>query len=289
MKDLSKYKKSQGLWGDAWIRLKKNRLAVWGIIVLAVLVLAAVFANKLAPYDYAEQHLDNMFSFPCRKFLLGTDNLGRDLFSRILYGSRISLQIGFISTGIALVLGGALGALSGFYGGSLDNIIMRFVDILLAIPSVLLAIVIASTLGTGIHNLMLAVGVSSIPSYARIVRASIMSIGGSEFVEAARLSGCSDFRIVIRHLFPNILAPVIVQVTLGMALAILNASALSFLGLGVQAPIPEWGSMLAAGRAYIRRYWHLVFFPGAAIAIVVLCLNMVGDGLRDALDPRMKR
>lgn len=280
--------KNTGLWKSAWKRLKKNRLAMLGLVLLLLFTVTALLADQLAPFGYAEQHLKDVFRKPSAPYYLGTDNLGRDILSRIIYGARISLQVGFISVGIALLVGGTLGAVSGFYGGKVDNIIMRFVDILLAIPNILLAIVIASTLGTGLQNLMLAVGISSIPSYARIIRASILTIREQEFVEAARLSGCSDFRIIRRHLLPNILAPVIVQVTLGLGLAILNASSLSFLGLGIQAPVPEWGAMLASGRGYIRQHWHMVTFPGLAIAIVVLAFNMVGDGLRDALDPRMK-
>lgn len=284
-------KKTQkkSLWADAWKRLLKNRLAIVGLVVLGLFVLMALLADVIAPYHYAEQHLDKTFLFPCKEFLLGTDDLGRDILSRLIYGARISLQIGFVSVAISVAIGGALGAVSGFYGGMADNIIMRLMDMMLAIPSVLMAIVIASVLGSGMGNLMLAIGISSVPSYARIVRASILSVRDEEFIEAARLSGCSDLRIILRHIFPNILAPVIVQVTLSMALAILSASALSFLGLGVSAPLPEWGAMCAAGRNYIRGYWYMVTFPGLAIAIMVLALNVLGDGLRDALDPRMKK
>lgn len=288
MLKVSNTKKSSGLWSDTWKRLRKNHAAMFGLIVLSIFALAAIFADFIAPFHYAQQHLDNVFQFPCREFLLGTDNTGRCVFSRIIYGARISLQVGFISVGISLFAGGIIGTISGFYGGQIDNVLMRFMDILLAIPNILLAIVIASTLGPGLRNLMLAVGISAVPGFARIVRASILSIKEMEFVEAARLAGCSDIRIMFRHLIPNILAPIIVQVTLGLALAILNASSLSFLGLGIQPPIPEWGAMLSAGRAFIRQFWHLTAFPGIAITIVILALNMLGDGLRDALDPRLK-
>ena len=209
-----------------------------------------------------------MYLSPCAEHPLGTDNLGRDMLSRIIYGTRISLLIGFSSVGISLLIGTLLGCLAGFYGGQVDTLIMRFMDVMLAVPSVLLAIVIAAVLG--------------------IVRASILSIRDQEYIEAARISGCSDARMILRHILPNILAPVIVQTTLGLGLAILNASGLSFLGLGVEAPMPEWGSMLAAARGDMRNYPYLVTFPGIAIVLVVLALNMVGDGLRDALDPRMK-
>jgi peptide/nickel transport system permease protein len=280
--------KKRGPASDAWRRLKKSRLAIIGLCILLLFVIAAIFADVIVPYEYAEQHLDKTFLSPSKEFLLGTDNLGRDILSRIIHGARISMQIGFISVSISLVLGGTLGTISGFYGGATDTVIMRFMDVMLAIPNVLLAIVIASVLGSGMGNLMIAIGISSVPSFARIVRASILSIRDQEYVEAARLCGCSDFRIITRHILPNIVAPIIVQTTLSLGLAILSASALSYLGLGVQAPKPEWGTMLAAGRNYMRNYWHLVVFPGLAIVLVVLSLNMFGDGLRDALDPRMK-
>jgi peptide/nickel transport system permease protein len=280
--------KKRGPASDAWRRLKKSRLAIIGLCILLLFVIAAIFADVIVPYEYAEQHLDKTFLSPSKEFLLGTDNLGRDILSRIIHGARISMQIGFISVSISLVLGGTLGSISGFYGGATDTVIMRFMDVMLAIPNVLLAIVIASVLGSGMGNLMIAIGISSVPSFARIVRASILSIRDQEYVEAARLCGCSDFRIITRHILPNIVAPIIVQTTLSLGLAILSASALSYLGLGVQAPKPEWGTMLAAGRNYMRNYWHLVVFPGLAIVLVVLSLNMFGDGLRDALDPRMK-
>ena len=280
-------KKRQKKFG-AMRRFLKNKLSVIGMVVIIAFILIAIFADQLAPYDYAAQDLPSMYLSPCAEHPLGTDNLGRDMLSRIIYGTRISLLIGFSSVGISLLIGTLLGCLAGFYGGKVDTLIMRFMDVMLAVPSVLLAIVIAAVLGTGVFNLILAIGIASIPSYARIVRASILSIRDQEYIEAARISGCSDARMILRHILPNILAPVIVQTTLGLGLAILNASGLSFLGLGVEAPMPEWGSMLAAARGDMRNYPYLVTFPGIAIVLVVLALNMVGDGLRDALDPRMK-
>lgn len=281
--------KKKSLWMDAWKRLIKNRMAMLGLAIILMLIIAAIFADHITPYGYDEQHLDKIFQFPNKEFLLGTDQNGRDILSRIIYGARISLQVGFISVAISATIGGVLGAVAGYYGDKTDNIIMRLMDVLMAIPNVLLAMVIATTLGPGLRNLMIAVGISSVPSFARIIRASILSVKEQEFVEAARLVGCSDTRIIFRHLIPNVLAPIIVQVTLSMALAILSASTLSFLGLGIQPPVPEWGAMLASGRNYIMDYWHLVTFPGIAIVIVILALNLLGDGLRDALDPRMKK
>lgn len=281
--------RKKSLWMDAWKRLTKNRMAMLGLIIILIFVFVAIFAKNVAPYSYDEQHLDKIFQFPNREFLLGTDQNGRDILSRIIYGARISLQVGFISVAISAAVGGFLGSVAGYYGDKIDNVIMRFMDVLMAIPNVLLAIVIATTLGPGLKNLMIAVGISSVPSFARIIRASVLSIKEQEFVESARLVGCSDARIIFRHLIPNVLAPIIVQVTLSMGLSILSASTLSFLGLGIQPPIPEWGAMLSSGRMYIKDYWHLVTFPGIAIAIVILALNLLGDGLRDALDPRMKK
>lgn len=282
-------KKKTGIMAsDGMRRFLKNRLSILGIVILLVFVLASVFADLIAPFPYDEQNLNAIYQSPSLEHPFGTDAVGRDQFSRVIYGGRASLSIGFAAVGIALVLGILLGCIAGFYGGRYDSVIMRVIDMMLAIPSVLLAIVITSALGASLFNLTLALGISSVPSYARITRASIMSIRGSEYIEAARLGGCSDARIIIRHVLPNILAPLIVQVTLGLGLAILNASSLSFLGLGVQPPTPEWGSMLAAARGEIRNYPYLLVFPGCAIALVVLALNMVGDGLRDALDPRMK-
>ncbi len=281
-------KKKRSSFGEVWHRLCKNKLSVLGLVILLSFVLMAVFADRIAPYGYADQNLEQIGLSPSAEHLLGTDNLGRDMFSRIVYGARISLRIGFIAVAISLTVGGIMGSVAGFYGGWIDNVIMRFVDIMMSIPGVLLAIVIAATLGTGMTNLMIAIGISSIPSYARIIRASILSLRNQEYIEAARLAGCSDLRIITRHIFPNILAPVIVQVTLGLALNILNAAGLSFLGLGVEAPAAEWGSMLAASRGYMRQYPHMVLYPGLAIVLLVLALNMIGDGLRDALDPRMK-
>ena len=282
-------KKERGiLASDGMRRFLKNRLSILGTAILLLFVFSALFADLIAPYPYDEQNLEVVYQSPSLAHPFGTDAVGRDQFSRVIHGGRASLSIGFASMGIALVFGIVLGCVAGFYGGGYDSAVMRVMDMMMAIPSVLLAIVITSALGPSLFNLTLAMGISSVPSYARITRASIMSIRGSEYIEAARLGGCSDVRIIARHVLPNILAPLIVQATLSLGLAILNASGLSFLGLGVQPPTPEWGSMLAAARGEIRNYPYLLVFPGCAIALVVLALNMVGDGLRDALDPHLK-
>lgn len=282
-------KKSNSQFASVWRSLRRNRMAMLGLFILVILVLMAVFADVIAPYAYDAQNLLNARQAPSAAHIFGTDEFGRDIFSRIIYGSRLSLVVGFISVGIALILGGILGAIAGFYGGLLDDIIMRCMDILLAIPQVLLAIAIIASLGNGLVNLMIAVGISSIPSYARIVRASVMTIRGEEYIEAAHASGTSDAKIIIKHILPNCLAPVIVQVTLGIANAILSCAALSFIGLGITPPSPEWGAMLSGARNYVLTYPYMSVFPGLAIILTVLALNLLGDGLRDALDPKLKR
>lgn len=269
-------------------RLRKSKLAMFGLSILVLLFLVAIFADIIAPYPYEQQELTNQFQSPNAAHLFGTDEFGRDIFSRVVYGTRISLVVGFISVGIALVIGGTLGALSGYYGGKTDNVIMRLMDVLLAIPSILLAISIAAALGPGLFNLMIAVGISAIPGYARIMRASVLSIRDQEFVEAARATGSGDLRIIFKHIVPNCMAPMIVQATLGVAFAILTAAGLSFIGLGIEPPRPEWGAMLSGGRGYIRHYPFMTLFPGLAIVVTIFALNVLGDGLRDALDPKLK-
>ena len=287
MKKEEKRNKSQA--AAVWRSLRRNRMAMLGLFILIILALVAIFAGVIAPYEYDAQDLLNARQGPSAAHIFGTDEFGRDIFSRVIYGSRLSLVVGFISVGIALLLGSVLGAVAGFYGGVLDDVIMRFMDILLAIPQVLLAIAIIATLGNGLFNLMIAVGISSIPSYARIVRASVMTIRGEEYIEAAHASGTSDAKIIVKHILPNCLAPVIVQVTLGIANAILSCAALSFIGLGITPPSPEWGAMLSGARNYVLTYPYMSVFPGLAIIITVLALNLLGDGLRDALDPKLKR
>lgn len=285
--DISMYKK-QSQFLQAWSRLRKNKVAIVGMLILIVLILGAVFAEQLAPYGYDDQDVMRRFTYPCREFPFGTDNLGRCIYSRILYGARVSLLIGFVATGMGAVAGTVFGAIAGYYGKGTDNVIMRFCDVLQAIPSLLLAIAIAAALGSGLFNMMLAISIGAVPRYARTVRASILTVKEQEFIEAAHAIGASDLRIILKHIFPNCLAPIIVQVTLGVASSIINAASLSFIGLGVQAPMAEWGSMLSAGRQYIRDYWFVVMFPGLAIMLTILSLNLFGDGLRDALDPKLK-
>lgn len=280
--------KKKSNWSDIWKRLKRNRMAMLGLVLIIILILSAALAPVIAPYGFDDQDVSRAFLGPSLSHLFGTDNLGRDVFSRILYGGRISLTMGLISVSLASVVGIFLGAVAGYYGGKIDDVIMRILDVLMAMPNILLAIAIAAALGPGLVNCMVAVGISTIPRFARVVRGPILAIRNQEYIEAATAVNASDGRIIFRHVLPNVLAPIIVQSTLYIANAVMAASSLSFLGMGVQPPSPEWGAMLSAGRQYIREYWHIVTFPGIAIMLTVFSLNVLGDGLRDALDPRLK-
>ena len=274
---------------DTFRRFIKNKAAVVGLIIISLLLFGAIFAGVITPYDFDKQDLTVRFEMPSMAHLLGTDEFGRDLFTRILYGARISLFVGILSVSVGCLIGGTLGALAAYYGGRVDDFIMRFLDIWHSIPDLLLAISLASAMGPGIGNAIIAIGLTTIPSYARVVRASVMTVKNTEYIEAARCLGASVPRIILRHIIPNALAPIIVQASLGVAGAIITTASLSFIGLGVHPPTPEWGSMLSKGRQYIRNYWHLVTFPGVFIMTTVISLNLLGDGLRDALDPRLKR
>lgn len=276
-------------WRDVWHRLSKNRLAMVALVIVVLLVLMCLFADVIAPYDYAEQDPTAKFELPSAEHLLGTDNYGRDLLSRLIVGGRISLLVSVLSVLFALVVGGFIGAISGYYAGVTDGIIMRLMDILMAIPQFLLAVAVSVALGNGVVNTALAIAVGSIPSYARLMRASVMSIKDQEFTEAARALGNSNMRILFKHIIPNTLSPIIVETTLHIGANILAISGLSFVGLGVQPPTPEWGSIMASGRQYIREFWPLVTFPGIFIMLTMFGFNILGDGLRDAMDPKMKK
>lgn len=282
--------KSRGQLGAIWYRFKKNKLAMAGLAIFLFLVLIAVFADVIADYEteVVKQNMQIRFTPPCAEHWFGTDDYGRDIFARIVHGTRISLFVGIISILVSLAIGSVIGAAAGYYGGRTDDIIMRFMDVFLAIPSTLLAISVVAALGQGMTNLVIAMSSSQIPRFARIVRSSILSIKGQEFIEAARCCGMRDSRIILRHILPNAIGPIIVQCTLNIARMILTISGLSFVGLGISPPTPEWGSMLASARSSMRYYPYLVLFPGIAIAITVMSLNLIGDGLRDALDPKMK-
>lgn len=295
---------SMSLWQITWRRLFRRRSAVVGFIILGILIFIALTAQWLAPYDPTRSMLDmdppqkvKARSAPCIHILgcpeeqpehiMGIDGNLRDQFSRLLYGSRLSLMVGFSTVTFAIIIGTFLGAVAGYFGGWWDNIIMRVMDVLLAFPSLLLAIAIVTVLGPGLINALLAIGIVSIPAYARVMRASVLSVREMDYVSATRALGGNSMNILFSRILPNALTPLIVQGTLGIASAILDAAALSFIGLGAQPPTPEWGSMLGAERNQVFTAPHLVFFPGIAIALTVLSFNLLGDGLRDALDPRL--
>ena len=275
-------------------KLFKNKTGLAGLIIISIFAAAAIFAPFISPHDPVENALYDQLKPPvwdeggATKNLLGTDDLGRDILSRLIYGARVSLTLGVVSVGLALTLGSFLGAIAGYYKGWLDNLIMRFMDIILAFPHILLAIVIVAYLGPGLRNAMMAIGIINIPRFARIVRASVMDEFEKDYVTAARAVGARDRRVIFNAILPNCLAPMIVQASLGFGAAILDAAGLSFLGLGAQPPTPEWGAMIAEGRAMILRAWWVMTFPGIAILLGVLGFNLLGDGLRDALDPRLR-
>ena len=274
---------------DAWWRFRRHRAAMLGVALLVGMLVLVLTAPLWVTHDPERQQLSQALRPMSLTHLLGTDQLGRDMLARLLYGGRLSLLIGFLAVGIGLAVGVPLGAVSGFQGGITDLVIQRFADILLSFPGFLLALSLVSMLGVGVHNVVIAVGVSAIPSFIRLVRGSVLSIREEVFVEAARALGQRSHIIILRHVLPNALAPIIVQATLNLGSAILVAAGLGFLGLGVQPPTPEWGTMLGEGRQYIFRAPLLTLFPGLAIFVAVLGFNLLGDGLRDALDPRLKQ
>lgn len=271
-------------------RLFKNKAAVAGLFFLIFLILMAIFADALFDYNTQciNQNIPERLQWPSVQHLFGTDEYGRDLLIRIVFGSRISLSIGFIAVLFGLIVGGVLGAVAGFFGGKIDNIIMRLCDVFLAVPMMLMAIVIVAALGASIVNLVIALSISSVPTFARIVRSAVLTVRDMDYVEAARAIGVKTPRILARYILPNCMGPIIVQTTLRVAATISNTAALSFLGLGVKAPQPEWGALLSSGREFIRDSGYLACIPGICIMLTILALNLLGDGLRDALDPRLK-
>jgi peptide/nickel transport system permease protein len=273
---------------EALRELKKNKTALVGLVLIGFLIILALVGPFISPYNPLAPDPINRLKGPSWSHLFGTDSLGRDIISRVIYGSRISMIIGLIAVSISLLPGTLLGLLSGFYGKKVDETIMRLMDIMLAFPAILLAIFITAILGPSLLNTMIAVGIVYIPHYARVVRSSVLSLKEQEFVQAVRSIGGTDFRIIARHIFPNTIPPIIVYATLGMGTAVLQAAALGFLGLGAQPPMPEWGAMLSEGRQYIQLAPHVAAFPGVAIFILVLGFNLFGDGLRDLLDPSLR-
>jgi peptide/nickel transport system permease protein len=279
---------SRSLSREVLRRLRRSKSALLGGLILAALVAAAFAAPLLTPYEPLVINPVDRLQGPNARHWLGTDVLGRDLFTRILFGSRVSLQTGLISVTIAILIGVPMGLLAGFYGGITDRSMMRLVDLMLTFPGILLALVLIAILGPDLFNAMLAVGISASPTFARVVRASVLSSKEQTYVEAARAVGCTNARIMLRHILPNTVAPIIVLGTLGVAGAIIAAAALSYLGLGARPPQPEWGALLSEGRNYLRVAWWMTTFPGLAIMTAVLSINLLGDGLRDALDPRLQ-
>ncbi|MEA4920405.1 MAG: ABC transporter permease [Clostridiaceae bacterium] len=289
MEVVSKYKKKSQT-ADIFRRLARNKTAIIGLAVVLFLLLLAIFADVLHDYDsqVIKQDIMQRLQSPSSEHWFGTDEMGRDIFARVCYGAKYSLLISFVAATASLTVGLICGSIAGYYGGKADMIIMRFMDVLLAIPGTLLAIAIVASLGSTITNLIIALSVSGIPGFSRIVRSSVLTVRDSEYVEAARAIGATDRTIIFKHVLPNGMAPLIVQSTLSIASVILTTAGLSFLGLGVPAPHPEWGAMLSNARSYIRDYSYMALFPGLAIMTTILCLNLLGDGLRDALDPRLK-
>lgn len=282
--------KSRGQLTSIWMRLKKNKMAMGGLFLLLAMILIAIFAGLLADYDTAAigQDMSIRMQKPSAEHWFGTDNFGRDVFARIIHGSRISLSMSIIAMAIAVAIGAIIGAIAGYYGGAIDNVIMRFMDILLAIPPMLMSISIVAALGQSMVNLLIALAIAYIPVFARVIRSSILSIKDQEFVEAAKSCGSGSGRIIFKHIIPNAIGPIIVQATLAMGSTILIIASLSFMGLGVKPPSPEWGTMLYEARDFLKQAPYLVLFPGGAITLAVISLNLLGDGLRDALDPRLR-
>ena len=275
-------------WKDVWRRFRKNKAALFGAGLVSMFILLAIFADIIAPYGFKETALANKHLAPSSKHWFGTDEFGRDIFSRIVYGARISLWVGFISVAGSVVVGSTLGIVAGYYGRWIDALISRVFDILLAFPSILLAIAVVAMLGPSLQNALIAIAIINVPTFGRLVRSKVLTIKEEEYITAAKAIGMKDGRILLHHVLPNSLAPIIVQGTLAIATAIIEAAALGFLGMGAQPPTPEWGKMLADSKDFIIQAPWTVFFPGIAIMLTVLGFNLMGDGLRDALDPRMK-
>ena len=287
--NLKSVEKNRSLWSDAWKRLSRNAFAMFGLVLLAVIVIVALFAGQIAPYDPNVQDYSSAMQPPSRSHWLGTDNFGRDILSRVIYGAQISLRLGLFGTLIGASIGSALGAIAGYFGGWVDTLIMRLLDVQMAFPGILLAIIVIAILGPSEINVIFAIGIFSLPTFARVIRGSFLVLREQDFVLAARAVGAGSNRILYRHLLPNSLSPILVLSTIRLGTAILTAASLGFLGLGVKPPAPEWGTMLSEGRNFMQLAPHIAIFPGLAILITVVALNLLGDGLRDAIDPRTRK
>ena len=284
----TKTRKKRSRFGETWHRLQKNKIAVVSLIVIFLLIIVAVCAPILAPYDYDTQDYSAPFAPPSRAHLLGTDRLGRDLLSRLIYGSQQSLQIGLWSTAFAAVVGIIIGSIAGYFGGWTDTLLMRFLDIYQSIPTFLLTVTMAAVLGPSLRNAIIAIAIGGVSGYARMMRASILTVREQEYIEAASIINAGHARIIRKHIIPNAISPLIVMITMSLGGSVLAGAGLSFIGLGVQPPIPEWGALISDARSFLRAYPHLALYPGICVMITVLAFNLLGDGLRDALDPRLK-
>lgn len=271
-----------------WRRISKNPGAMVGLTLLCLLIIICFLSPYIMKYDYAALDMTRRYATPSWEHPFGCDQVGRDIMSRIFYGARYTLGIGVGAVALALVLGVTMGAAAGYMGGKVDTVLMRILDVIQSFPGLVLSIAVVTTLGAGVRNTIIAIGIAYSPAFARLMRANIISIRGAEFIEAATTINCSTFRIIAKHLFPNAMSPLIVQISLQIANAGITASSMSFLGLGVQEPAPEWGAMIAGARNYLRQSPHMVLFPGLFIMITVLSLNLIGDALRDALDPKLR-
>jgi len=275
-------------WLDAWRRCKRNRLAVVGLIIICLLILTAIFADYIAPYKYTAVNPSESFQYPSKAHIFGTDQIGRDIFSRCIYAARISLPMGFVCTVCSTLIGGMLGLVCAYFMGRVDNVIMRICDVFQSIPGMMLAICVVATLGTTVFSLILAITISAIPGSARGVRAAALTQRDKEFIEATKSVGASNLRLMIRHILPNCVGHLIIGIVGSIAGYILLISGLSYIGLGIQAPLPEWGSLLSTGKQFLMSYPYMVIFPGLFILVTVFAFNLFGDGVRDALDPRLK-
>ena len=288
MGDSLKKKRKKSRLIEIWHQLRKNRLAVVALVVLVLLVMVAIFAPVIAPYPYTQQNSALSNAAPSAQHLLGNDRLGRDILSRLIYGSRQSLQMGVIAVGIAATIGIVVGSVAGFFGGWVDNLSMRLLDIYQAMPMFLLTVSLAAIMGPSLRNAIIALGIGTVPGYARMMRASVLMVREKEYIEAAKAVNTRNAIMIAKHIIPNAIGPLIVQITMGVGGCILAGSALSFIGLGAQPPIPEWGAMISDARNYMRLYPTHALYPGICVMISVLSCNLLGDGLRDALDPRLK-
>lgn len=284
-----KVRKETNLWRDAWIRLLRNKLAVFGLIVICFFLFLAIFADMIAPYAYDKQQLAKANQFPNGEFWLGTDPLGRDLMSRLIYGARVSMIVGLGSQVLVLLIGVPLGAIAGYYGGKVDLVLMRLVDVMYAFPTLLFVILLMTVLGSGMKNIFIAIGLTSWVTICRLTRAQFLSLRQKDFIMAAESTGATSARLIWRHLLPNALTPIIVAITFGVPTAIFTEAALSFIGVGISPPTPTWGGMVGESQQYLRSYWYMATFPALAIGLTMLSFSFLGDGLRDALDPRMKQ